>query len=62
VTTAIGLLGGRVSVVGSRGVLLCCIALSASEVSHLTAELRQCARREDWIPAALCEHYGRDVV
>ena len=44
---AIGLLGGRGSVLAPRGLLLCCMALSASEVYHLTVDgLRQvCAER-----------------
>ena len=47
VTTAIGLLGGWVLVVGSRVLLLCCKALSASGVYRLTVdELRQvCSER-----------------
>ena len=44
---AIRLLGGRGSVFGSRGLVLCCMSLSASEVYHLTVdELRQvCSER-----------------
>jgi hypothetical protein len=42
VIIAIGLLGGWVPFVGSCGSLLCCMALSASEVYHLTVDkLRQ---------------------
>jgi len=38
----IGLLGGWVSIAGSCGLLLCCMAFSASDVYHLTADkLRQ---------------------
>ena len=42
VIIAIGLLGGWVSIAGSCGLLLCCMAFSASDVYHLTADkLRQ---------------------